>query len=234
MVVVPIFGHATAPAPAGAYDCIRHLHIRQNYATVWVTTDGRVVDAHRHFMQGAGHSEHGLFVKTLLTPGASAAIPRGPNMSRKKRRPATPKRSAKLKRMLSAPEGEGASDSQQRTVDVELPEDCAKELLPGMVAKAGAMPILDASGQEKEALCLATTHQGRRCKRSRTHGNFCARHYEMASSQKHICELYDTIKAPAEHAMSDWEKSQIDLAIQLSQAESQGLQGQQEQSWLLD
>ena len=233
MVVVPIFGHATAPAPAGAYDCIRHLHIRQNYTTVWVTTDGRVVDAHRHFMQGAGHSEHGLFVKTLLTPGASAAIPRGPNMSRKKRRPATPKRSAKLKRMLSAPEGEGASDSQQRTVDVELPEDCAKELLPGMVAKAGAMPILDASGQEKEALCLATTHQGRRCKRSRTHGNFCARHYEMASSQKHICELYDTIKAPAEHAMSDWEKSQIDLAIQLSQAESQGLQEQQEQSYRL-
>ena len=45
MVVVPIFGHATAPAPAGAYDCIRHLHIRQNYTTVWVTTDGRVVDA---------------------------------------------------------------------------------------------------------------------------------------------------------------------------------------------
>ena len=57
------------------------LATRSWHTTVWVTTDDRVVDAHRHFMQGAGHSEHG--VKTLLTPGASAAIPGGPNMSRK-------------------------------------------------------------------------------------------------------------------------------------------------------
>ena len=188
------------------------------------------MDGHRDYVRGASHTAHVLFVKTLLTPGAIAPIPRGPSSAAKKTKKATPKRSAKLKRMLAPPPLAGPVGKKQKNMDVVLTQETLQELLPGMVDGAAQRPILESIAQGKETLCLATTGAGRRCKRARSAGSFCSRHFDMAAGQKHISQLYDTVKAPAENAMSAWEKSQVELAIELSQAESQELRQQEERS----
>ena len=63
---------------------LRHLRLRMNYTTVYVTTSDAIVDTHKHAMCGGGFSEFTLFLKALLKKGGLAAIPRGPHAPSKK------------------------------------------------------------------------------------------------------------------------------------------------------
>ena len=50
----------------GTYDFKRHMHLRQNYVTVFLTSDGSVLDMHKDFMKGGGFSEHSIFFDRLV------------------------------------------------------------------------------------------------------------------------------------------------------------------------
>ena len=134
---------------AGSYDVIRHLHLRSNFCTVWVTTDNRVVDGHRTYMSFAGHSEHSLFVHALLQPGGLAKIPGGPksNLGKKRKKP-LPKKSAHLKRMLRAPSSQNSNVVPAEILSEVRPDD-ACDLLPGSVTESSQRAVVEAAGQEK-------------------------------------------------------------------------------------
>ncbi|CAL1161178.1 unnamed protein product [Cladocopium goreaui] len=215
--------HATASPLTGSYDVIRHLHLRSNFCTVWVTTDNRVVDGHRTYMSFAGHSEHSLFVHALLQPGGLAKIPGGPksNLGKKRKKP-LPKKSAHLKRMLRAPSSQNSNVVPAEILSEVRPDD-ACDLLPGSVTESSQRAVVEAAGQEKEVLCMSTTLRGDRCKRKRTHGCFCSHHFEISSTEKWSLQLYESVQEPASHAMDLWEERQLNLALQQSLQENQEL-----------
>lgn len=101
---------ACASKDTNTYDYRRHMNLRQAYVAVYVAVDGTVVDTHKDFVDCAGHTEHQLFIKGLLSKTEAgkawiAPIAFGPKSSRpgkRKRRP-LPKRSEDLKRMLRPP-----------------------------------------------------------------------------------------------------------------------------------
>jgi hypothetical protein len=214
----------------GAYDCIRHLHLRQNYSTVWVSESNEVFDGHKHWMIG-GFSEHAEFVKSLLQRGSSQPIPVGVSLSAAKKRAkkqATPKRSARLKSMLRAPEAE-SSCNPSPGCQVVLSAD-TQEYLPGALVQGKDLPILDSVGQETQSSCMAATNKGERCKRGRTHGSFCFHHYGIASSQKFALSLFGDVVEPARSAMQRWEKELLDLAIARTLQENEELRQRMERS----
>lgn len=215
---------------AGSYDVIRHLHLRSNFCTVWVTTDNRVVDGHRTYMSFAGHSEHSLFVHALLQPGGLAKIPGVPksNLGKKRKKP-LPKKSAHLKRMLRAPSSQNSNVVPAEILSEVRPDD-ACDLLPGSVTESSQRPVVEAAGQEKEVLCMSTTLRGDRCKRKRTHGCFCSHHFEISSNEKWSLQLYESVQEPASHAMDLWEETQLNLALQQSLQENQELMEKIEKS----
>ena len=86
---------------------------------------------------------------------------------------------------------------------------------------------------EKQTMCMASPNKGQRCKRRRTHGSFCAHHYDLASSTKWSMTLFDSVKEPARHAMKTWEQCQVDLALQMSEAENKELQDRMRESYQL-
>ena len=105
--------------------------------------------------------------------------------------------------------------------------------MPGALVQGKDLPILDTVGQEKQTMCMASTNKGQRCKRRRTHGSFCAHHYDLASSTKWSMTLFDSVKEPARHAMKTWEQCQLDLALQMSEAENKELQDRMRESYQL-
>ena len=220
------FGGVSFFARTGCYDVIRHLHLRSNYTTVWVSTDNVVIDGHKSAMMWAGHSEHRLFVEALLKPGGIDKLPRGPKTGAKKGvRKTTPKKSARLKKMLQAPEMQKGHDVAQASADdVESFVGDVSSLLPGSLADPSQRPIVEAAGQDTEDLCVASTSKGHRCKRRRQHGCFCTHHYEATASQKFMLQLYEQVREPAQDAMASWEKALMDIAVQRSLEESQELQ----------
>ena len=185
-------------------------------------------------MQCAGHSEHSLFIQTLLAPEESKPIPVGVSLAAaKKKAPkrGTPKRSAKLKAMLRPPSSTKTASETADEERVVPASDHMLDLLPGAFVEGKDFPILDTVGQDKQSLCMATTNQGKRCRRKRTHGSFCSHHHELAASPKWTMTLFDSIKEPARLAMKSWEQSQLDLAIQLSEEENKELQHRMEHSY---
>ena len=96
---------ACANLQTGTYDIFRHMYLRQSFVNVYVTHSGAVVDCHRDFVRGGGHSEHSLFVKALHTQDYLDPLAQGPRSNQPAAAKPKPKAkwSARLKEMLQAP-----------------------------------------------------------------------------------------------------------------------------------
>jgi len=198
-----------------------------------VSTENQLYEGHKHFVSGAGWSEHCLFIRALLAKETSQPIPLGTLSAaakkRTKKRPQA-KRSAKMKAMLRAPEALSSGVAGAEAVEVVPMNSQTQELLPGGLVEGKELPILDSVGQEKESMCMAATNSGKRCRRKRSHGAFCFHHHQIASSPKWSLTLFESVKEPAQSAMESWEKAQLDLAIQLSQTENEELSARMQES----
>ena len=118
------------------YDLHTHTHmsLRQSYTSVWVTKSGAVLEGHKDFMVGCGYSEHSLFVSGLLTKGFFSSLPKGPLLSRprkKVRGRGKGQRSQATKRMLGPPESKSHVDQ----VTLKRDADFQHEIFPGMPVK---------------------------------------------------------------------------------------------------
>ena len=51
----------------GLYSIKRHMYLRKHFVTVFITDEKWVLDCHRHFVRGAGYSEHSEFIETQNT-----------------------------------------------------------------------------------------------------------------------------------------------------------------------
>ena len=171
---VPEVADACACPETGAYDIFRHIYLRQSFTTVFVAADGQVVDEHRNFVEGGGHTEHALFIANLKghkeQPPATGPKSSQPHKAQPKGKP---KRSERLKAMLKPP-----SSMERRTGGVKA--EVAPQLpvvdkpgpdsdLPGAPPPA-QLPILHCSLHGDQ--CLARTGRGTRCKKARVHGEF--------------------------------------------------------------
>ena len=55
------------------------MYLRRTFTSVYVTSDGKAIDTHKHYIEAAGHSEHAWFVEQLVNdPTGLDAIARGP------------------------------------------------------------------------------------------------------------------------------------------------------------
>ena len=59
------------------------MYLRRTFTSVYVTSDGRAIDTHKHYVEAASHSEHAWFIEQLVNdPGGLDAIARGPKHSK--------------------------------------------------------------------------------------------------------------------------------------------------------
>ena len=88
---------AAAHPDTRAYDPFRHVHLRQTYVTLYViplrAESHIILDSHKDFISGGGHSEHTTFLQAVLLDKAQP-IARGPKHSQ----PTSKKPKAKAKR----------------------------------------------------------------------------------------------------------------------------------------
>ena len=66
-------------SPAGGYCVLRHLWLRKNFCGVFVTKDNSCRDSHKDWIQNGGHSEHALFIQSLLKKDGALKIREGPS-----------------------------------------------------------------------------------------------------------------------------------------------------------
>ena len=198
---------------------------------VFVTATKSVVGLHKDYIQNSGHTEHALFVKSLLEKDGIAEIRAGPELAsslkRKGKKQFKQKRSERLINMLKAPGQRGVAKNT-----AEKSQILRKELalhLPGAVSDSTQKPLLHCLAESDENLCMARTQRASRCKNPRTCGSFCKKHFEEAQSQKYRLQLFDQL--PASGAMDAWERSQMQLALSLSLEENEASKKKEEKSF---
>ena len=120
--------------------------------------------AHRHFMEGAGHTEHKLFVQMLLAPKDSRPVAKGKvKEAVKKAAEASQRRSQRLKSMLEPPgvstQNSDAEPLQDGSHEKELILDPARmaEILPGAAPDSTQVGVLYCCSREAESMCMART-----------------------------------------------------------------------------
>ena len=125
----------------GTYDLMRHIYLRQSFATVWVTEQKHCIDCHKDYMTlGASRSTPFLFLAWCRRE--ISFLPSGPVHSRARRQPkrkAKPKRSERTKAMLGPPQAQQQSVgySRGRLNEVKVVSDIF-EFLPGLPASSKA------------------------------------------------------------------------------------------------
>ena len=82
---------ACADPCTGFYDVDRHMYLRRSFTAVYVAQGSRSVDTHKHYIEGAGHTEHIEFIDKLQTPEELEPIARGPQNTGKRRKHAKAK-----------------------------------------------------------------------------------------------------------------------------------------------
>ena len=182
----------------------------------YVCGKNQVYDVRKNFTEG-GHSEHSLFIQQLLSPDGAHSIPEGVRSSKKHKGPRRKKRSEKLKTMLKPPALATSTTKAER--EISAPVD--RNVLPGSLRDSSQKPILESCSQFVEDRCLAAKNNGQRCSKRRASGNFCTLHLKLAGSQNSKDNLFDVVNAPASDALSQWEHTQLQLAIEQSFAESE-------------
>ena len=111
------------------YDLNRHSYLRRTFVTVFVTTDGSVLDGHKHFIEAAGQSEHAIFVKGFVDEQKFnlKGIKMGPKNSMPGYKPPSAKgkhHSERLKKMLGPPEHEEALGDMGAAAEPLRPPQC--------------------------------------------------------------------------------------------------------------
>ena len=54
-----------------------HMYLRRVFTTVYVGKMARSIDTHKDYVEGAGYSEHSVFIDMLQTPEKLESIGRG-------------------------------------------------------------------------------------------------------------------------------------------------------------
>ena len=175
--------------PTGSYSIKRHRYLRTSFTAIYITEDKKVVDWHRHFVQGAGFSEHAEFVKALITKDFLQKFKDGPSNSKPsggKFHNSKTKKSAyseKLKEMLADPEPENKT-LPEPSPKIVLPEKTIPQVLPFSAATPTECSLFKSAlscDPLYDNICLARSKEGR-CKRARKCGNFCLQHAKMAKA----------------------------------------------------
>ena len=87
------------------------MYLRRVFTTVYVGKTSRTIDTHKHYVEGAGYSEHSVFIDLLQTPEELEPIGRGPK--NKDRRPQHVKAKAKASQetldLIRTPSGRGSA-----------------------------------------------------------------------------------------------------------------------------
>jgi len=165
------------------YDLYRHMYLRYTFVTVYVLSDGRIVDAHKHFVEQGGQTEHSLFIDSIEHPDKfqSDAFAHGPANSKPKKEKKHPKakakRSVELRKKLGPPLHEGPGKVRELDARSNV----------GLVGDAVVVDVMAASGGEVHARedaydrtkCLARIWAGgllSQCKDRPKQGGFCGRH----------------------------------------------------------
>ena len=88
------------------------MYLHRTYTSVYVTSDGRAIDMHKHYIEAAGHSEHAWFIQELVKdPGGLDFIARVPRHSKGVRKlNKGPRRSQDLHTLLTAASERGPID----------------------------------------------------------------------------------------------------------------------------
>ena len=214
---------ACANKRTGTYDIFRHIYLRQNFVSIYVTGGDKAVDGHKHFVEGGGFSEHSLFISGLVDKEAKDGldpIAQGPKNSRPaaKRHPFKPKLSEALRSMLGAPE----------PVAGEKPDASYGPAL------AGPMPIKDevaardglagAAGARQQ--CIAKTKEGGRCCKEPKVGQYCKQHAQACQSKRVLALVLNNLQPGIKHAQARLaielrEQEGLDSAMAMSAEEAQ-------------
>lgn len=222
---------ACAHARTGEYDIHTHMSLRQSYTSVWVTKCGSVLEGHKDFITGCGHTEHSLFVSGLLQKNFYASLPKGPLHSQPRKKPkakAKAKRSEATKRMLGPPESKSHVDKVLQKLDVVYEHD----IFPGMPVGAheSAYFHMTAADDDEDGLCLSGLVRGGRCSRKRTHGNYCKQHaheHRKPDKQDALWSQLDDVMA---ESAERWESEQVAIALSLSVQENEDLKKKRQAS----
>ena len=207
----------------------RHQHLRQTYVTLWVCEDGSIVDGHKHYMQGAGWTEHQLFLAEAIdSKGFLRPIPQGPKAKvagRKKGKKMS--RSERTRAMLGPPQEILPAKNPLPPLP---PQPWAVEkFLPGLAQDAGKLPYLSCIAAASEAFCdatcLAVTKSG-------VQGNLCQQHYNDAASDQSQAAFWRELQDLFESARDGWHEHQVELAVSLSLEEATAQEQSRQESLL--
>ena len=180
---------ACADLCTGFYDVDRHMYLRRSFTAVYVAQGSRSVDTHKHYIEGAGYTEHIEFIDKLQTPEELEPIARGPQNTgkRPKHAKAKPKACLETLNLLRTPSNRGVAYPMDNVVDIaradpeppvadgNLRAEAATDSLP--VKSEGVAPV-EYSGIN----CMARVWgggQGGQCSRKRKDGgDYCRTHSE--------------------------------------------------------
>ena len=168
---------------AKTYTLEQHKYLRQNFVTVYVTEDNRVVDTHKHFIEAAGHSEHGWFIQRLQTPGKLEPIAKGPknSMPSARKQKAQPKVPVELLARLQAPSKRGLAEEASAIVlpDGEACVSVSASVVAGQTSPTSFPALIPEDGYCKARLWADGLLS--QCT-SKAANDFCLRH---APKQSH-------------------------------------------------
>ena len=141
---------------------------------------------------------------------------------------AQPKKSEKTKRMLKAPQ-KRPSDSV--VLMTEVPAK-AEAYLPGLPADGDQPAHSHFAGADDldDLLCLANLVKGGRCKRVRSHGNFCKQHAHEMKKPERMEASWRSLQTAVEKASGRFDEQQLNMAIHLSLEENEAAKAKRQAS----
>ena len=194
---------ACAHPETGCYDVFRHIRLREQCTTLYITDRDVVIDGHKHYQQGGGYTEHSIFPRQVIdSNGFLQEIPQGPK-SKQKKMPRKMKRSARTKAMLAPPAQKRSScepcTAEKRQTVAPAPNPWEVEaFLPGLPHEPNLLPVVSCVGAHRSDTssqsCWATTKSGGRCMRKRVAGNFCQQHFNEISAQKQQMAFFEEVE----------------------------------------
>ena len=81
-----------------------------------------------------------------------------------------------------------------------------------------------ADGHVDDEFCLASLVKGGRCRRRRTHGNYCKQHNHEIRKPERQQALWESVEEAIVASAARWEEEQLNMAVALSMTESAELQ----------
>ena len=168
--------NACADLDTGTYHFQRHTYLRRTLVSIFLTTEGKAVDEHKHYVDAAGFSEPCPLFTALWKNNYLAESNKGPKSSRADQIKHVKhiKLSEGANHMLSAPApvvgGESARPNDNTLLaDLAATQPAPLHNSPGEARSSDSSLLNTILGLETEdRLCLASTQSGFRCRKKRT------------------------------------------------------------------